>query len=84
MNPNLFSDDLEFHYVVACRDGRWYVAADVENSVMSDGTIYDYGKQEWLFAYEDSPDEEIASIADLDTANYRVLNSALRQLNGEI
>ena len=76
MNNYLFSDDLEFHYVVACRDGKWYVAADVENSVMSDGTIYDYGKHEWLFA-----DDELEV---LDLEHYHVLNSALRQLNGEI
>lgn len=76
MNNNLFNDDLEFHYVIACRDGKWYVAADVENSVMSDGTIYDYGKQEWLFANDE--------LEALDLAHYSVLQSALRQMNGEI
>jgi len=41
MNNNLFTDDLEYHYVVSCRDGKWDIAPDVESSVMPDGTIYD-------------------------------------------
>lgn len=84
MENNLFNDDLEFHYVIACRGGKWYTATDVEQSVMPDGTIYDYENHEWVMAYEDSPDDEIASMAALDTANFRVLQSALRQMNGEI
>lgn len=77
-------DDLEFHYVVSCRGGKWSVAVDVEQAVMLDGTIYDYENYEWLFAFEDSDDPEIASIADLDIAHYRMLQSALRMMNGEI
>ena len=70
------SKDLEFHYVVSYREGfGWYHSADVEDSVMSDGTIYDYDNHEWLFANDD---EET-----LDLAMLSVLNSALRRMNGE-
>ena len=82
------SKDLEFHYVVCYREGYgWQIAADVEDAVMSDGTIYEWhpdGGGEWFFAYEDADDEEISSIANLDTSHYFVLKSALRQMNGEI
>ena len=78
------SKDLEFHYVISYRPHfGWQVAVDVEQSVMQDGTIYDYDNHEWVMAYEDSPDEEIAAMADLDTQHFRVLQSALRQMNGE-
>lgn len=82
------TNDLEFHYVVSYREGYgWSIATDVEQAVMTDGTIYDWnndGISGWFFAYEDSEDEENSSIADLDTEHYRVLQSALRQMNGEI
>lgn len=79
------SKDLEFHYVISYREGfGWQVASDVEQSVMSDGTIYDYDNHEWIAAFEDSDDEEIAAMADLDTQHFRVLQSGLRKMNGEI
>ena len=82
------SKDLEFHYLVSYREGfGWDVAVDVEDAVMSDGTIYHWNNDgvtgEWFFAYEDSPEDENASIADIDTSHYRVLQSMLRQMNGE-
>ena len=77
--------DLEFHYLVSYREGfGWDVAVDVEDAVMSDGTIYHWnndGSGGWFFAYEDSDDPENSSIADLDTAHYRMLKSALLELN---
>lgn len=77
--------DLEFHYLISYREGLgWDVAADVESAVMPDGTIFrwiDESSGEWLFAYEDSPDDENASIADLDTSHYSMLKSALNLLN---
>lgn len=73
MNNNLFTDDLEYHYVVSCRDGKWDIAPDVESSVMPDGTIYDYKNKEWLF-----PTDELR---ESDLKNFSILNSALRQLN---
>lgn len=80
------SKDLEFHYLVSYREGfGWDVAVDVEDAVMSDGTIYHWNNDGvtggWFFAYEDSPEEENASIADLDTSHYRMLKSALSLLN---
>lgn len=79
------SKDLEFHYVVSYREGYgWDISVDVEQAVMTDGTIYHWnndGSGGWFFAFEDSPDEENASIADLDTSHYRMLKSALRLLN---
>ena len=81
------NDDLEFHYVVSYRDGYgWQIAADVEDAVMPDGTIYRWnenGAGEWFFAYEDSDDSESSSIAALDTQHYSMLHSMLRQMNGE-
>lgn len=78
------SKDLEFHYVISWRDGfGWTHAGDVEQAVLEDGTVYDYDNHEWIAAFEDSDDDEIASIAALDTSIYRVLQSALRQMNGE-
>ena len=78
------SKDLEFHYVISYREGiGWSTVPDVEEACFTDGTIYDYDKYEWFFAWEDSEDEENASIADLDTAHYRVVQSMLRTMNGE-
>lgn len=80
--------DLEFHYVVSYRECYgWQIALDVADSVMSDGSIYEWysaGGGQWFNAYEDSEDEENSSIADLDTEHYRMLKSALAQMNGEI
>lgn len=77
--------DLEFHYVVSYREGEgWQIAVDVEDAVMTDGTIYHWnndGTGGWFFAYEDSPEDENASIADLDTSHYSMLKSALHLLN---
>ena len=79
------NNNLEFHYIVSYREGYgWQTVPDVESALMPDGTIYDNDKYEWLVAYEDSEDEENSSIADLDTEHYRMLQSALRQMNGEI
>jgi len=79
------TDKLEFHYVVSYREGiGWSIAVDVEDTVMSNGTIYHWnndGTGEWFFAYEDSPEDENSSIADLDTSHYRMLTSALNLLN---
>lgn len=83
----MMNKDLEFHYVISYRECYgWQIAVDVEDSVMSDGTIYEWypeGGGKWIMAFEDSPEEENSSIADLDTAHYRVLKSALAQMNGE-
>lgn len=81
--------DLEFHYVVSFREGYgWQHAIDVEQAVMTDGTIYHWnndGSGGWFNAYEDSEDIENSAIADLDTYNYSLLKSALHSLNkGEI
>lgn len=89
MKTKMEIEDLEFHYVVSYRQGYgWTFARDVEDAVMTDGTIYHWnndGSGGWFFAYEDSEDEENSSIADLDTELYRVLLSALRFANeGEI
>ena len=77
--------DLEFHYVVSYRECYgWDIAVDVEDGTMTDGTIYEWypeGGGKWFFAYEDSQDDENASIADLDTEHYRMLKSALHLLN---
>lgn len=80
--------DLEFHYVVSYRDGHgWQIAADTEDALFTDGTIYDWNKEgsyeAWFFAFEDSDDPENSSIADLDTAHYSVLKSMLAMMNGE-
>lgn len=82
------SKDLEFHYVVSYRECYgWSIAADVEEAVMSDGSIYEWypaGGGEWFNAFEDSDDEENSSIADLDTSHHSMLKSALRMMNGEM
>jgi hypothetical protein len=73
------NDNLEFHYVVSYRQGYgWQHALDVEQAVMTDGTIYDWTQGVgWIVA-----NDELETI-DLD--NYRLLKSALYQLNqGEI
>lgn len=76
------SEDFEFHYILSYREGYgWSIASDVESELMSDGTIYDWGQQAWMVAWEDDEDEEIASIADLDTEHYRVIQSAVRLMN---
>lgn len=81
------TENLEFHYVVSYREGYgWTIASDVEDAVMTDGTIYHWsndGDGGWFFAFEDSPDDENATIADIDTSHYRMLQSVLRQMNGE-
>lgn len=77
-------DKLQFHYVISYREGEgWQVCPDVEEACLPDGTIYDWENYEWFRAYEDSDSPELSSIADLDTAHYRVLHSMLRQMNGE-
>lgn len=75
MENNLFNDDLEFHYVIACRGGKWYHAVDVEQAVMSDGTVFDYKHYEWLVANNE--------LETIDLNLFSVLQSALRQMNGE-
>lgn len=82
------SEDLEFHYVISYRDGfGWQIASDVCDAVMEDGTIYDWESEPrdegWFNAYEDSEDDEMAAIAAVDTAHYRVLQSMLARMNGE-
>lgn len=80
--------DLEFHFVVSYRECYgWQIALDVNDAVMPDGSIYEWypeGGGRWIMAFEDSPEDENASIADLDTEHYSVLKSALAQMNGEI
>lgn len=77
-------NDLEFHYIISYREGYgWNVASDVEDAVMTDGTIYDWETHQWFFAFEDADNPEELSIADIDTAHYSVLHSMLRQMNGE-
>lgn len=83
------SKDLEFHYVISYREGfGWNIAADTEDALFTDGTIYDWNKggsyDAWFFAYEDSDDPENQAIADLDTAHHSVLLSALSRMNGEM
>lgn len=70
------SNNLEFHYVVSYREGYgWNIAVDVEQAVMSDGTIYDWGEYpNWTFAYN-------SEVEALDLQHYRMLNSALNLLN---
>lgn len=70
------SQDLEFHYVVSYREGYgWSVASDVENAVMPDGTIFDWGEfPSWTSPYN-------SELEALDLDHYRMLNSALRLLN---
>ena len=75
------SDNLEFHYIVSYRDGfGWTIAADVEQALMTDGTIYDWNDGEWIFPSSTTTGQEIEAL-DLD--HYRVLQSMLRQMNGE-
>ena len=74
MENNLFNDDLEFHYVVSCRGGKWYHSTDVESAVLEDGTVYDWENYEWIV-----PSGKLETI---DFAIYSVLHSALSQLNG--
>jgi hypothetical protein len=70
------SDNLEFHYVVSYREGYgWGIAIDVEQAVMTDGTIYDWTQGNgWTFPLE-------GELSDLDLHHYRMLNSALNLLN---
>lgn len=79
--PDVPMEDLEFHYLIACKDGQWYTAADTETAVMPDGTVYDWGTREWMPLIQDDNPEAI----ELDLQQYRMLNSALQMLtNGEI
>ena len=69
------SNDLEFHYVVSYREGYgWQIAADTEQALFHNGTIYDWTQGiGWIV-----PDDDIETI---DLEHYRMLNSALRTLN---
>lgn len=67
--------DIEFHYVISCRNGKWTHALDVEESMMEDGTFYDYDTHEWVH-YD-------TELEDTDNDYYKILQSALRQMNGE-
>ena len=79
------SDNLEFHYVVSYREGYgWQTVPDTEQAVMPNGTIYDWNENKWVVSWTDSEDPEEAALDTLDTEHYRMLNSALRQMNGEI
>lgn len=81
------SEDLEFHYVVSFREGYgWQHAIDVEQAVMTDGTIYDWTQgQGWKLSFTDSEDPEESRLDTLDRYNYSLLLSALHSLNkGEI
>jgi hypothetical protein len=80
------SNNLEFHYVVSYREGYgWTVAADVEQAVLPDGTIYDHDKQEWVISATGSEDRLESMLDTIDIEHYGMLNSALRLLNeGEI
>lgn len=70
-------DNLEFHYVVSCKNGEWNVVE--EDPYFPDGTTYDWDAHEWIMI----SDNEEAESLDLD--QYRVLRSALSQLtHGEI
>lgn len=75
--------DLEFHYVVSYREGfGWSIAADTEDALFTEGTMYDWKAQEWVAGYDD--DEENDALEALDLSHYSVLVSALHQLNGEM
>jgi hypothetical protein len=70
------SENLEFHYVVSYREGYgWTIASDTEDALFNDGTVYDWKNQEWII-----PDDDV-EVIDLD--HYSVLQSMLRQVNGE-
>ena len=76
------TNSLEFHYLVSYHpDEGWQIPVDTEDVKFPEGTIYNWETNEWFYAYEDSNDPENSSIADLDTAHYRVLKSALLELN---
>ena len=69
-------DDLEFHYVVSCRNGFWELVA--EDDFMPDGTIYDWDEKRWIVAPDSTED---GSVEDIDIEQYRVLRYALSLLN---
>jgi hypothetical protein len=74
------SKDLEFHYVVSYRDGfGWSIAADTEDALFTEGTVYDWKSEEWLAGYED--DEENDGLNTIDLSHYSVLCSTLNLLN---
>lgn len=73
------SEDLEFHYIVSYRDGYgWQIAVDVEDGVMTDGTIYDWDTDSWIFPSAIDSGRDITAI---DLHHYRMLVSALNLLN---
>lgn len=73
--------DLEFHYVVAYREGfGWYVADDTEEALFSDGTVYNWKDNQWIAGYDD--EEEHIALESLDFSHYTVLKSALDRMNG--
>jgi hypothetical protein len=73
------SEDLEFHYVVSYREGYgWQIAVDVEDAVMTDGTIYDWDTNSWIFP---SGIDSGKDIETLDLSHYNKLKLALDLLN---
>lgn len=74
------NNDLEFHYIVSYREAYgWQVSIDLGENLMPDGTIYRWnedGTGEWFFPNNDE-------LETIDLEHYRMLNSALRQMNGE-
>jgi len=74
--------DLEFHYVVSYREGiGWDVSPDTESALFTDGTIYDWDKNEWVVSWTDSEDEQEALLDTLDLSHYRMLKSAINLMN---
>jgi len=75
------SEDLEFHYVVSYREGYgWQIAVDVEDAVMTDGTIYDWDTNSWIFPSGLDVGKEVE---ELDLSHYIKLKSVLDLLNKE-
>ena len=75
------SDNLEFHYVVSYREGYgWHFATDVEQAVMTDGTIFDWNDGTWTFPSGITTGQELEVI---DLEHYKTLSDALSMMNGE-